>query len=88
MATRGELVTLTAERYGRATRGERSVILDEFAAITGFHRRHPARLLRSGLHRPPTGCRPGRRVYDDPVREALIYRLTDQAHIITTDTDS
>ena len=72
MATRDELVAVTAERYARATRRERSLILDEFAAVTGFHRKHATRLLRAGLPGQPAGQRPGRRVYDDAVREALI----------------
>ena len=72
MATRDELVAVTVERYARGTRRERSLILDEFAAVTGFHRKHATRLLRSELKRPPANPRPGRRVYDDAVREALI----------------
>jgi hypothetical protein len=72
MATRDELVAVTAERYARATRRERGLILDEFAAVTGFHRKHATRLLRTGPLGQPAGPRPGRRVYDDAVREALI----------------
>ncbi len=72
MATRDELVAVTVERYARGTRRERSLILDEVAAVTGFHRKHATRLLRSELQRPPAGPRPGRRVYDDAVGEALI----------------
>ena len=72
MATRDELVAVTAERYARAGRRERGLILDEFAAVTGFHRKHATRLLRAGLPGQPTGPRPGRRVYDEAVREALI----------------
>jgi len=36
MATRDELVAVTAERYARGTRRERSLILGEFAAVTGL----------------------------------------------------
>ncbi|MBI0539511.1 transposase [Roseomonas sp. KE2513] len=72
MATRDELVAVTAERYARAGRGERGLILDEFTAVTGFHRRHSTRLLRSGIPSRAVGPRPGRRVYDDAVREALV----------------
>ncbi|WP_424137743.1 ISNCY family transposase [Roseomonas chloroacetimidivorans] len=72
MATRDELVAVTAERYARAGRRERGLILDEFTAVTGFHRRHATRLLRSGLPEGKGGPRPGRRVYDDAVREALV----------------
>jgi hypothetical protein len=45
------------------------LILDEFAAVTGFHRKHATRLLRAGLRKAQCGPRPGRRVYDAAVRE-------------------
>ena len=51
---------------------ERGRILDEFTAVTGFHRKHAMRLLRAGQPNRRSGPRPGRRVYDDAVREALI----------------
>ena len=73
MATRNELVAALRERYAVSSRPERGRILDEFAAVSGFHRKHAMRLLRD--EQPPrrqTGPRPGRRVYDDGVREALI----------------
>jgi hypothetical protein len=72
MATRDELVAAIAERYARADRAERGRILDEFVAVTGFHRKHAARLLGGGQRGRRAGPRPGRRVYDDAMREALI----------------
>lgn len=72
MATRDELVAAVSERYGRASRVERGRILDEFAAVTGLHRKHAVRLLREGMPSRRSGPRPGRRVYDVAVREALI----------------
>jgi len=72
MATRDELVAATSERYARSDRAERSRILDEFVAVTGFHRKHAARLLGGGLQGRRVGPRPSRRVYDDAVCEALI----------------
>ena len=72
MATRDELVAAIAERYARGNRAERGRILDEFTAITGFQRKHAMRLLRAGLPSRLSGPRPGRRVYDDAVREVLI----------------
>jgi hypothetical protein len=73
MAMREELVAATSGRYVSSGRIEKKQILDEFVAVTGFHRKHAMRLLRSG----PTagssgGPRPGRRLYDDAVRTALI----------------
>jgi hypothetical protein len=72
MATRDELVAAIAERYGRSDRSEKGLILDEFVAVTKMHRKHAQRLLRSGKPGMRSGPRPGRRVYDDAVREALI----------------
>src|SRR5947209_4350781 len=72
MAARDELVAAIAGRYARGSRAERGRILDEFAAVTGFHRKHAMRLLRAGQPSRPSGRRPWRRVYDDAVREALI----------------
>jgi hypothetical protein len=72
MATRDELVAAIAERYLRADKSERSRILDEFTAVSGFHRKHAMRLLRVGQPKQRSGPRPGRRIYDDATREALI----------------
>ena len=72
MATRDELVVVLRERYARSGRAERGRILDEFSAVTGFHRKHEMRLLGGGQPNQQRGPRPRRRVYDDAVREALI----------------
>jgi hypothetical protein len=51
MATRDELVAAVSERYGGGGRDEKGRILDEFVAVTGFHRKHandPRRRGRSG----------------------------------------
>jgi len=72
MATRDELVRAVSKRYSRPSREERGHILDEFTAVTGLHRKHAVRLLRGGAPIGRCGPRPGRRVYDVAVREALI----------------
>jgi len=72
MATRDELVAAIAHRYSQSGRAERGRILDEFVAVTGFHRNHAARLLGHTRQERPIGPRPERRTYDDAVREALI----------------
>ena len=72
MAARDELVAAIAGRYSQADRTERGRILDEFTAITGFHRKHAMRLLRAGPSGQAPASRPERRVYDAAVREALI----------------
>src|SRR5882672_207010 len=72
MAARDELVAAIAGRYAQGDRAERGRILDEFAAVTGFHRKHAMRLLRAGQVTRRCGPRRGRRIYDEAVREALI----------------
>src|SRR5512132_853365 len=72
MATRNELVTALAERHARSSKAERGVILDEFVAVSGYHRKHAIRLLRSGEKPTAAVRRVVRRRYGDAVREALI----------------
>ena len=72
MATRDELVVVLRERYARSGRAERGRMLDEFSAVTGFHRKHAMRLLRGVQTNQQRGPRPRRRIYDDAVREALL----------------
>jgi hypothetical protein len=72
MAARDELFAAVADRYAQGERDERGRILDEFAAVTGYHRKHAMRLLRAGRVNRRCSPRPGRRVYDEAVREALI----------------
>ena len=69
---RTELVNALARRYVVGTRAEKSRILDEFEAVTGFHRKHAMRILRSGSTGGGADRRGGRRIYDDAVREALV----------------
>ena len=72
METRDALVAAIGGRYGRGKRPEKTRILDEFVAVTGFHRKHAMRLLRSGGSAGGGGPRPGRRVYGEAVRTALL----------------
>jgi len=55
-------------RYKKASRKGRTLILDEFCATTGHHRKHAIRLLRGfkRFTRPKPGKRGRRPVYDDP----------------------
>jgi hypothetical protein len=69
--TRQELVVAVGERYRKAMKQEKSLILGEFVALTRYHRKHAIRIL----NRTATPVRPrksGRcRIYDECVREAL-----------------
>ena len=59
MATRDELLAAVSERYRASCRADKKTIIDEFAATTGYHRKHAMRVLRT-VHRP-SGRRQGRR---------------------------
>lgn len=61
-----------AARYARSSRAERSVILDEFVAVSGYHRKHAIRLLRGKQAERSVSARRPQYRYSDAVREALI----------------
>ena len=63
MATRDELVVALSRQYASGSRTERGQILDEFAAVSGLHRKHAMRLLRAGRANRRFGLRPARRLY-------------------------
>jgi hypothetical protein len=72
-----ELVERLRERYLRSKRKEKTKILDEFVAVTGFHRQHAIRVLRQGYSRARE--RRGRkRVYTGSVVSALatVWRIS------------
>lgn len=52
MATREELLAAVAGRYQGSLRAEKARILDGFAAVTGYHRRHAMRPLQAGPSEP------------------------------------
>jgi hypothetical protein len=45
MASRKEWILAVGARYLGASRGEKQKILDEFVALTGYHRKHAIRIL-------------------------------------------
>jgi hypothetical protein len=45
MTIRTELVEAVGARYRAADRADRATILDEFVALTGYHRKHANRVL-------------------------------------------
>ena len=68
---RRELARAISERYRASSKAEKIRILDEFIAITGYHRKHAVRVL-GGIESSPAAQRPRARVYDEAVREALV----------------
>ncbi len=72
MEVREELVAAISDRYAGSGRDEKTRILDEFVAVTGFHRKHAMLLLRGKGTARRNGSRPERRVYGEAVRTALV----------------
>ena len=66
MTTRKELVEALRLRYRSAAFSDRIKILDEFVALTCYHRKHAIRVLR-GEFSPATEVRQRNRVYDEAV---------------------
>jgi hypothetical protein len=69
-----EYLKAIASRYKQASRPEKRIILDEFCAATGYHRKHSIRLLRhfksfvKPIHRKK-GCKP--RYHSDIILKPL-----------------
>ncbi len=70
--TRRELVRVVGDRYRSSTALERTRILDEFVAATGYHRKHAIRVLAATVKPSPPREQPRLHLYDAAVREALI----------------
>ena len=70
MTTRKELVEALRLRYRSAAFSDRIKILDEFVALTCYHRKHAIRVLR-GEFSPATVMRLRKRVYGEAVAQAL-----------------
>ena len=70
--TRQDLLTAIRERYRAGTKDEKLRILDEFVAVTGYHRKHAIRLFKAGSGARGASRRSRRPLYDAAVREALV----------------
>jgi len=73
LASRRELLEVVAPRYRTAHGQERSRILEEFVASTGYHRKYALRLLNHPLSKAPARKHRQRvRHYPLAVQQALI----------------
>jgi hypothetical protein len=66
-----ELLVQVAPRYREATHAQKSVVLDEFLAATGYARKYAIRLLAKPIAPPAPIRRPRAPRYGPAVREAL-----------------
>ena len=69
--TQTELLRLLRERYKGSSKSDKTKILDEFVAVSGFHRKHAIRLL-TGSQPTEQSSYLSRRVYDEAVQQVLI----------------
>ena len=72
MSTRTELVAAIRERYQRSSKSDRTSILGEFVAVSGYHRKHAIRLLSVADEPSVSRERRVARRYGAEVGEALI----------------
>jgi hypothetical protein len=71
-ATRQDLLQAIRERYRAGTKDDKVQILDEFIAVTGYHRKHAIRLFKAGPVTKGVSRRPGLPLYDEAVREGSL----------------
>lgn len=74
---KAELIGVLGQRYRESSKMAKTQILDEFIAVSGYHRKHAIRLLSgkidNGIKRN-NSCQVGhsQRIYDEAIKEALI----------------
>lgn len=71
-AARQEIVEALRTRYEQSSKSEKGVILTEFTAVSGYHRKHAIRLLNPPAEAPMAGVVESQCVYGEAVKVALI----------------
>ena len=70
MAQRRAVTKRMAERYARASKNEKGLMLDELCELTGWSRRHARRALTAAIARPEPAARRSRpKIYGPSVFE-------------------
>lgn len=67
-----ELIEAVRQRYKKASKIEKTRILNEYVSVSGCHRKHAIRLLGNGQADCSNSLSIGRRVYNEAVKEVLI----------------
>ena len=70
--TKKELLTALMQRYRLASKRDKARILDEFVAVSGYHRKHAIRLLNGQDGQYLAKPTHSRRIYYEAVLEASI----------------
>lgn len=68
-----ELLATIRPRYRKASKKEKQKILDEFVAVTGYHRKYAIRVMNSAEHKKHLKKPGPRRIYQGEVVTALEY---------------
>jgi hypothetical protein len=71
-SARKEIVDALRCRYERSSKSEKGLILGEFIAVSGYHRKHAIRLLNSPSEVRPKDPAGKERIYDVAVTTALV----------------
>lgn len=79
-----ELLAQVAPRYQQAPPDQKSLILDEFVAATGYHRKYAIRVLASPPLPPPPAIRRPRAPHYGPVVQAALEVAWAAANFIGT----
>ena len=69
---RKEILEAVRTRYEKASKLEKGAILSEFAAVSGYHRKHAIRLLNPSIEVPVKNVVKSERVYDEAVKAVLV----------------
>jgi hypothetical protein len=72
MTTRKELIAALGERSRGAPKTDKARILDEFASLTGYHRKHAIRVLNGTAPDPAVAPVPRNRVSISACRTASL----------------
>ena len=76
LKARQELLSATTKRYQKASNSEKRIILDEFVAATGYHRKYAICLLNNQTpdqkNEKKSLRQPRKRKYDEDVQTALV----------------
>jgi hypothetical protein len=69
---KNELIGAVKQRYREACKKDKTHILDEFVALTGFHRKHAIRVLSGKSQISCEERKASHKIYDEAVKDAMV----------------